>query len=123
MTTSCFLPGPNSLFSVLSAEELVREIEQYQCLRALRLEGNTVGVDAAQAIAKVLEGKDLLQVLLILYLVQCFCKLVLHKLKRVVTYSLILSDSPRFLFELTDIVLFSFPPVYTSLYLSEMLLE
>lgn len=45
-------------------EELVREIQRHQCLRALRLEGNTVGVDAARAIAKALEGKDLLQVLL-----------------------------------------------------------
>ncbi|XP_023251317.1 ran GTPase-activating protein 1-like isoform X2 [Seriola lalandi dorsalis] len=44
-----------------SVEELVREIEQYQGLRALRLEGNTVGVEAAQAIAKALESKDLLQ--------------------------------------------------------------
>ncbi|KAG8009004.1 Ran GTPase-activating protein 1 [Nibea albiflora] len=44
-----------------SVEELVREIEQYQGLRALRLEGNTVGVDAAQAIAKALESKDQLQ--------------------------------------------------------------
>ncbi|XP_044034925.1 ran GTPase-activating protein 1b isoform X2 [Siniperca chuatsi] len=44
-----------------SVEELVREIEQYQSLRALRLEGNTVGVDAARAIAKALESKDLLQ--------------------------------------------------------------
>ncbi|XP_074477088.1 ran GTPase-activating protein 1b [Sebastes fasciatus] len=44
-----------------SVEELVREIEQYQGLRALRLEGNTVGVDAARAIAKALEGKDQLQ--------------------------------------------------------------
>uniref|UniRef100_A0A665UE89 Ran GTPase-activating protein 1 n=1 Tax=Echeneis naucrates TaxID=173247 RepID=A0A665UE89_ECHNA len=44
-----------------SAEELVREIQQYQDLRALRLEGNTVGVEAAQAIAKALESKDLLQ--------------------------------------------------------------
>lgn len=51
---------------MLSVEELVREIEQYQGLRALRLEGNTVGVDAAQAIAKALESKDLLQVLLTL---------------------------------------------------------
>lgn len=49
---------------MLSVEDLVREIEQYQGLRALRLEGNTVGVDAAQAIAKALESKDLLQVLL-----------------------------------------------------------
>ncbi|XP_041829848.1 ran GTPase-activating protein 1b [Melanotaenia boesemani] len=44
-----------------SVEELVREIEQYQGLRALRLEGNTLGVEAAQAIAKALESKDLLQ--------------------------------------------------------------
>uniref|UniRef100_A0A7N8Y2E2 Ran GTPase-activating protein 1 n=1 Tax=Mastacembelus armatus TaxID=205130 RepID=A0A7N8Y2E2_9TELE len=44
-----------------SVEELVHEIEQYQGLRALRLEGNTVGVEAAQAIAKALESKDLLQ--------------------------------------------------------------
>lgn len=44
-----------------SVEKLVCEIEQYQGLRALRLEGNTVGVDAAQAIAKALESKDLLQ--------------------------------------------------------------
>ncbi|XP_059180637.1 ran GTPase-activating protein 1b [Centropristis striata] len=44
-----------------SVEELVREIEQYHGLRALRLEGNTVGVDAARAIAKALESKDQLQ--------------------------------------------------------------
>nr|XP_019938462.1 PREDICTED: ran GTPase-activating protein 1-like [Paralichthys olivaceus]XP_019938463.1 PREDICTED: ran GTPase-activating protein 1-like [Paralichthys olivaceus] len=44
-----------------SVEELVREIEQYQGLRALRLEGNTFGVEAARAIAKALESKDLLQ--------------------------------------------------------------
>ncbi|XP_069578330.1 ran GTPase-activating protein 1b [Brachyistius frenatus] len=44
-----------------SAEELVREIEQHRGLRALRLEGNTVGVEAAQTIAKALESKDLLQ--------------------------------------------------------------
>lgn len=50
--------------SVLIVEELVREMEQYQGLRALRLEGNTVGVEAAQAIAKALESKDLLQVVL-----------------------------------------------------------
>lgn len=52
-----------SLLSVFSVEELLRDIEQYQGLRALRLEGNTVGVEAAQAIAKALESKDLLQVL------------------------------------------------------------
>ncbi|XP_033990733.1 LOW QUALITY PROTEIN: ran GTPase-activating protein 1b [Trematomus bernacchii] len=44
-----------------SVEELVRDIEQFQGLRALRLEGNTVGVEAAQAIAKALENKDHLQ--------------------------------------------------------------
>ncbi|XP_038592010.1 ran GTPase-activating protein 1b [Micropterus salmoides] len=44
-----------------SVEELVREMEQYQGLRAFRLEGNTVGVDAARAIAKALESKGLLQ--------------------------------------------------------------
>lgn len=49
------------LDSEQSAEEMVREIEQFQDLRALRLEGNTVGVEAAQAIAKALEKKDLLQ--------------------------------------------------------------
>lgn len=49
------------LDSEASVEELVHEIEQYQGLRALCLEGNTVGVDAAQAIAKALESKDLLQ--------------------------------------------------------------
>ncbi|KAF3853276.1 hypothetical protein F7725_013964 [Dissostichus mawsoni] len=44
-----------------SVEELVRDIEQFQGLRALRLEGNTVGVEAARAIAKALENKDQLQ--------------------------------------------------------------
>lgn len=50
--------------SPVTVKELVRDIEQLQCLRALRLEGNSVGVEAARAIAKALEGKDLLQVLL-----------------------------------------------------------
>uniref|UniRef100_A0AAX7UDC7 Ran GTPase-activating protein 1 n=1 Tax=Astatotilapia calliptera TaxID=8154 RepID=A0AAX7UDC7_ASTCA len=45
-----------------SAEQLARDIKQYQGLRALRLEGNTLGVEAAQAIAKALENKDMLQV-------------------------------------------------------------
>ncbi|KAJ8387585.1 hypothetical protein AAFF_G00152810 [Aldrovandia affinis] len=40
-----------------SVEELVREIEDFQGLQALRLEGNTVGVEAAKAIAKALENK------------------------------------------------------------------
>ncbi|XP_036408203.1 ran GTPase-activating protein 1a [Megalops cyprinoides] len=41
-----------------SVAELVREIEGFQGLQALRLEGNTVGVEAAQAIAKALESKS-----------------------------------------------------------------
>ena len=49
---------------MFSVAELICEIEQYQGLRALRLEGNTVGVEAARAIAKALESKDQLQVLL-----------------------------------------------------------
>lgn len=49
------------LDNAASVEEIVHDIEQLQCLRALRLEGNSVGVEAAQAIAKALEGKDLLQ--------------------------------------------------------------
>jgi len=38
-------------------EEIVKEIEDFQGLEALRLEGNTIGVEAAQAIAKALETK------------------------------------------------------------------
>uniref|UniRef100_A0A8C1LBP9 Ran GTPase-activating protein 1 n=1 Tax=Cyprinus carpio TaxID=7962 RepID=A0A8C1LBP9_CYPCA len=38
-----------------SVKEMVQEIEQYQGLRSLRLEGNTLGVEAARAIAKSLE--------------------------------------------------------------------
>ncbi|XP_054625144.1 ran GTPase-activating protein 1b [Dunckerocampus dactyliophorus] len=44
-----------------SVEELVQEIEQCHDLRALRLEGNTLGVEAARAIARALESKDQLQ--------------------------------------------------------------
>ncbi|XP_061823331.1 ran GTPase-activating protein 1b [Nerophis lumbriciformis] len=44
-----------------SVEELVQEIEQCQDLRALRLEGNTLGVEAAVAIAQALESKHRLQ--------------------------------------------------------------
>ncbi|XP_056379978.1 ran GTPase-activating protein 1 isoform X2 [Hyla sarda] len=39
------------------AEEVVQEIEGFEGLQALRLEGNTVGVEAAKAIAKSLEKK------------------------------------------------------------------
>lgn len=45
-----------------TVEELVQEIKQHQDLKVLRLEGNTLGVDAARAIAKALESKDQLQV-------------------------------------------------------------
>jgi len=44
-----------------SVSEIVSAIEAYQGLRALRLEGNTVGVAAAEAIAKALEKKSELQ--------------------------------------------------------------
>uniref|UniRef100_A0A8C2KH95 Ran GTPase-activating protein 1 n=1 Tax=Cyprinus carpio TaxID=7962 RepID=A0A8C2KH95_CYPCA len=40
-----------------SVKEMVQEIEQCQGLQSLRLEGNTLGVEAAQAIAKSLEEK------------------------------------------------------------------
>ncbi|XP_069087348.1 ran GTPase-activating protein 1 isoform X3 [Pleurodeles waltl] len=39
------------------ANEVIKEIEEYEELQALRLEGNTVGVEAAKAIAKALESK------------------------------------------------------------------
>lgn len=41
-----------------SAEEIVNAIREFQGLQALRLEGNTIGVEAAQAIAKALEDKS-----------------------------------------------------------------
>uniref|UniRef100_A0A8C5B1E5 Ran GTPase activating protein 1 n=1 Tax=Gadus morhua TaxID=8049 RepID=A0A8C5B1E5_GADMO len=41
-----------------SVEEIVKEIEEFQGLQALRLEGNTIGVEAAQAIAKALQTKS-----------------------------------------------------------------
>ncbi|MCI4395301.1 hypothetical protein PGIGA_G00178750 [Pangasianodon gigas] len=40
-----------------SVEEIVKAIREFEGLRSLRLEGNTVGVEAAQAIAKALEDK------------------------------------------------------------------
>ncbi|XP_069823308.1 ran GTPase-activating protein 1 [Dendropsophus ebraccatus] len=40
------------------AEEVVQEIDGFEGLQALRLEGNTVGVEAAKAIAKSLETKS-----------------------------------------------------------------
>ncbi|XP_061087266.1 ran GTPase-activating protein 1-like isoform X2 [Conger conger] len=44
-----------------SVEKLVREIEEFPDLRALRLEGNTFGVEAARGIAKALENRGQLQ--------------------------------------------------------------
>ncbi|XP_037648597.1 ran GTPase-activating protein 1a isoform X2 [Sebastes umbrosus] len=41
-----------------SVEEMVKEIQDFEDLQALRLEGNTIGVEAAQAIAKALETKS-----------------------------------------------------------------
>ncbi|XP_020643523.3 ran GTPase-activating protein 1 [Pogona vitticeps] len=43
------------------AEEVIKEIEEFDCLEALRLEGNTVGVEAAKVIAKALEKKSQLK--------------------------------------------------------------
>lgn len=40
----------------------MRAIEEFDGLRALRLEGNTIGVEAAQTIAKALQKKSDLQV-------------------------------------------------------------
>lgn len=39
-------------------EDMVKEIQDFKGLQALRLEGNTVGVEAARAIAKALEKKS-----------------------------------------------------------------
>ncbi|XP_074553034.1 ran GTPase-activating protein 1-like [Halichoeres trimaculatus] len=44
-----------------SVEDIVKEIQDFEGLQALRLEGNTVGVEAAQAIAKALETKSQLK--------------------------------------------------------------
>uniref|UniRef100_A0AAY5EML5 Ran GTPase-activating protein 1 n=1 Tax=Electrophorus electricus TaxID=8005 RepID=A0AAY5EML5_ELEEL len=44
-----------------SVEKMVREIEEFSGLKALRLEGNTIGVEAAQAIAKALDSKKELE--------------------------------------------------------------
>ncbi|KAJ8363278.1 hypothetical protein SKAU_G00121090 [Synaphobranchus kaupii] len=44
-----------------SVEKLAREIEDFPDLQALRLEGNTIGVEAARVIAKALERRSQLQ--------------------------------------------------------------
>uniref|UniRef100_A0A670Y0K3 Ran GTPase-activating protein 1 n=1 Tax=Pseudonaja textilis TaxID=8673 RepID=A0A670Y0K3_PSETE len=43
------------------AEDVIKEIEEFDGLEALRLEGNTVGVEAAKVIAKALEKKSQLK--------------------------------------------------------------
>ncbi|KFV47580.1 Ran GTPase-activating protein 1, partial [Tyto alba] len=40
------------------AEEVIKQIEEFDSLESLRLEGNTVGVEAAKVIAKALEKKS-----------------------------------------------------------------
>lgn len=47
---------------LLAAEEVIKQIEEFDGLEALRLEGNTVGVEAAKVIAKALEKKSELKV-------------------------------------------------------------
>lgn len=48
--------------SVRTAKDVIKEIEDFDGLEALRLEGNTVGVEAAKVIAKALEKKSELKV-------------------------------------------------------------
>ena len=48
-------------FSIL-AKEIVTEIEKCKLMTALRMEGNTLGVDAAEVIAKALEKHPEFQV-------------------------------------------------------------
>lgn len=40
----------------------MKEIEEFDGLQALRLEGNTIGLEAAKAIAKALETKSEMKV-------------------------------------------------------------
>lgn len=53
-----------SLCSLCPVEEIVKQIQDFNGLQALRLEGNTIGVEAAQAIAKALETKSEFKVLI-----------------------------------------------------------
>ncbi|KAL1763105.1 ran GTPase-activating 1 isoform X3, partial [Sigmodon hispidus] len=45
------------LNTVEDAKDMIKEIEDFDSLEALRLEGNTVGAEAAKVIAKGLEKK------------------------------------------------------------------
>lgn len=58
-TTFLFL---HPFCSLSAVEEIVKEIEDFDGLQALRLEGNTIGVEAAKTIAKALETKSELTV-------------------------------------------------------------
>lgn len=58
LCVTCF----NMIVWISAVEEMVKEIQDFEGLQALRLEGNTVGVEAAQAIAKALETKSALMV-------------------------------------------------------------
>lgn len=49
-------------YLLFAAEEVIKQIEEFDGLEALRLEGNTVGVEAAKVIAKALEKKSELKV-------------------------------------------------------------
>lgn len=52
----------HSSVSCSPVADVVKEIEDFDGLQALRLEGNTIGVEAMQAIAKALETKSELKV-------------------------------------------------------------
>ena len=51
-----------SFFSTLTADEIVEAIKNFPNMEALRLEGNTVGRQAAEEIAKALERHPELKV-------------------------------------------------------------
>lgn len=52
----------HSSISCSPVADVVKKIEDFDGLQALRLEGNTIGVEAMQAIAKALETKSELKV-------------------------------------------------------------
>lgn len=47
---------------MFSVEEIVKAIREFDGLQGLRLEGNTIGVEAAKTIAKALETKSEIKV-------------------------------------------------------------
>lgn len=72
-------------FVLALVEKIVLEIEQFHGLKALRLEGNTLGVEAAQAISKALESKKDLQVSYLFNFRLCVCvRIVSHPLAQYV---------------------------------------